>query len=128
MTILNCFYWHLGVGAGGGLAACIHQGVVNWPRFGKNGLKPGVLGDILIGAVAAGVVWGLDGPAATLDLGGVPALQLPLSPSQLVTSLLIGFGGGKILTLMSQKKAEQINTDDLAKVVKKIIENKERES
>jgi hypothetical protein len=68
-------------------------------------IRPGFLGNILIGAVAAGVSWGLYGPLSTyIILGSEKALALNppegvwLSLSSLVGAALIGISGARWLT------------------------------
>jgi hypothetical protein len=68
-------------------------------------LRPGVFGNILIGAVAAGVSWGLYGPLATYIIIGSdkamannPPEGIWLSLSSLVGAVLIGIGGARWLT------------------------------
>lgn len=70
----------------------------NHPRI----FRPGFLGNILIGAIAAGISWGLYGPfAAYVVFGdssaantGAPFLTL----SSLVGAIVVGVGGARWLT------------------------------
>ncbi|HLJ95079.1 MAG TPA: hypothetical protein VKU02_18025 [Gemmataceae bacterium] len=68
-------------------------------------LRPGFLGNLFIGAVAAGVSWGLYGPLATYIILGSdkalasnPAEGVSLSVTSLVGAVLVGVGGARWLT------------------------------
>jgi hypothetical protein len=72
-------------------------------------LRAGALGNLIIGAVAAGVSWGLYGPLAdALVIGTLPADAKPivasLSISTLFTAVLLGIGGARWLTNEIDKK------------------------
>jgi hypothetical protein len=73
-------------------------------------IRPGFLGNILIGAIAAGISWGLYGPfAASLIIGSgsetTPSTPLVgLSLSALVGAVLVGIAGAKWLTNEVDKK------------------------
>lgn len=64
--------------------------------------RPGVLGNILIGLVAAGISWGLYGPlSATPVMGGTsaaPAGAPSLTLAGLVGAVLVGVAGARWLT------------------------------
>jgi len=69
-------------------------------------LRPGYLGNILIGAIGAVVSWGLYGPLSSVLIAGTPeALQTNVSPDKiglslasLVGAILIGIAGARWLT------------------------------
>ena len=65
-------------------------------------VRPGFLGNILIGGVAAGISWGLYGPFAAYPLlGGAAdanADPVQLTLSALVGAVLVGVGGARWLT------------------------------
>jgi hypothetical protein len=72
---------------------------------GVSVLRPGCLGNILVGAIAAGVSWGLYGPLATFDIIGTkealksnPPEEISLSLSSLAGAILVGIGGARWLT------------------------------
>jgi len=76
-----------------------------WPRYqdrdGMKILRPGVLGNCLMSAVAAFVSWGLYGPAAAVHLVGAtnPApLPLTLTAGTVAGALLVGVAGARWLT------------------------------
>jgi hypothetical protein len=64
--------------------------------------RPGFLGNVLIGGVAATISWGLYGPfAASPLIGGPPTTSEPpvmLTLSALVGAVLVGIGGARWLT------------------------------
>jgi hypothetical protein len=65
-------------------------------------VRPGVIGNILISAIAAGVSWGLYGPFAVAVVVGSSAASTPPPPnltlSSLVGAVLVGISGAKWLT------------------------------
>lgn len=74
-------------------------------------IRPGFIGNVVIGAVAAGISWGLYGPLATFVLVGSaqaiarnPSVDIGLSLSTVVGAVLIGIGGAKWLTNEVDKK------------------------
>jgi hypothetical protein len=96
-----------GAGAVGGIVNVLlsdNQGFV-LPQFvttsGTQVFRPGAIGNIVIGAVAAGISWGLYGPFATSVVAGpVPAGSTPptLALAALVGAVLVGIGGARWLT------------------------------
>lgn len=61
--------------------------------------RPGFLGSMLVGSVAAGVSWGLYGPFAGVTIIGPGAgADVSLSLSALVGAVLVGIGGSRWLT------------------------------
>jgi hypothetical protein len=83
------------------------------PRTEETGgnriIRPGFLGNIITGGVAACVSWGLYGPfAARYVVGGPPSggpgTELGLTLSSLVGALLVGVGGARWLTNEVDKK------------------------
>jgi hypothetical protein len=98
-------------GAAGGLlnAYFTDNGFV-WPRVESVGAftitRPGFLGSMLVGGIAAVVSWGLYGPFASMPvLGGTDAVRpgAALTISALVGAVLVGVGGGRWLTDQADK-------------------------
>ena len=134
MTIWQIILLIAGFGALGGIVNSAISGEFNYPRFDPAAKvwRPGWIGNVLVGAVAALVVWGVYGPLASYDLVTGRAIELHLTVAQLLTSLVvglsgvhltvaqlltslvIGLSGGKILTLMAEKQAATISKDQLA--------------
>lgn len=90
-------------GVGGLLNAYFTDNGFVWPRVETVGgivvTRPGFLGSMLVGAVAAGVSWGLYGPFAGMNMvGGTPAAEASLTLSAFVGAVLVGIGGGRWLT------------------------------
>ncbi|MDP3774017.1 MAG: hypothetical protein Q8Q85_07080 [Gemmatimonadales bacterium] len=94
--------------------------------------RPGWVGNVLIGGIAALVFWGLYGPMAAAVLMGPidPAAPQPLlRVSELFAALLTGIGGGRLLTAEverrvfdREKKALTDTKDALATAVKSLAE------
>ena len=68
-------------------------------------LRPGYLGNVIVGAISAGISWGLYGPMANIIvLGSEAAIRknpeelFGISLSSLVGAVLIGVGGARWLT------------------------------
>lgn len=93
-------------GALGGLVnALISDNGFLWPqKASQNGstiVRPGMLGNALIGGVAAAISWGLYGPDSAIALFGSATAQAPIAPltlSGFVGAILIGVSGAKWLT------------------------------
>jgi hypothetical protein len=73
-------------------------------------IRPGVIGNIIIGAVAAGISWGLYGPFNLAVVFGAtppsadPLPQPYLTLAALVGAVLVGIAGAKWLTNEVDKK------------------------
>jgi hypothetical protein len=120
MTIWQIILLIAGCGAIGGIVNCAISGEFNYPRFdrGAKVWRPGWIGNVLVGAVASVVVWGIYGPLASYDVMTGHVADIHLTVAQLLSSLVIGLSGGKILTLMAEKQAATISKDQLAAAVK----------
>ena len=130
MTIWQIILAVAGWGALGGLANCLISGEVGLPRMDSETKvwRPGWIGNVLVGAIAAVVVWGIYGPLAAYDLaasGKPQAVQLTIA--QMLGSTVVGLSGGQILTLLAQKRADEIAKDTLAKTIKRSMGRKTKE-
>lgn len=78
--------------------------------------SPGWIGNVLIGAVAALVVWGLYGPMAKVAVisSGNVATPVALTIAEVAGSIVTGIGGGRILSSEVEKKALTKMKDELA--------------
>lgn len=99
--------------AGGVLNAWMSDNGFMLPRTEESGgnqfIRPGFLGNLITGGVAACVSWGLYGPfAAAYIVGGPPSgagvAALGLTLSSLVGAVLVGVGGARWLTNEVDKK------------------------
>jgi hypothetical protein len=107
------FWWITGViiivGALGGLinAFMSDSGFILPGRYDEGGnkiWKPGALGNMLLGAAAAFISWGLYGPFASFILmPPAPQTQANLTLSTLVGSFLVGIGGSRVITSEVEK-------------------------
>lgn len=67
-------------------------------------LRPGFLGNMVIGMVAAAISWGLYGPLSTMPIfSALPAVH-GLTLSALVGATLVGIGGARWVTNEIDKK------------------------
>jgi hypothetical protein len=105
MDICSLIGLMVGLGALGGLINCAISGEFHLPHTDKEAKiwRPGWVGNVLVGGVAAVVVWGIYGPLASFDLLGGQNLDPHLTLAQLFSSLVVGLGGGRILSLEAQK-------------------------
>jgi len=111
------------------------------PRFELDGKiwRPGWLGNVVVGAVAAIVASGIFGAASSIDVSaffvpdpvppaGVQAAPLRLPPvplGQLLLLVLVGFSGGRYLTVLSDKQLETITRNYLADALKAATANRQ---
>ena len=84
-------------------------------------VRPGFIGNVGIGALAAAVSWGLYGPLATYTilgnteaLGGNTAGEIGLSLASFVGAILVGVGGARWLTNEADKKMLRAAASDAA--------------
>jgi hypothetical protein len=99
-------------GIGGAVNAYLSDNGFAFPKHEKlDGsviIRPGFLGTMAVGAVAAVVSWGLYGPfasAAVVGPGPATGGDPPsLAVSALVGAVLVGIGGGRWLTDYSDKQ------------------------
>jgi hypothetical protein len=104
-----------GCGAVGGLVNALLAGDLHLPHREGNVYSPGWIGNVVIGAVAALVTWGLYGPLAKAGVVGyatVPAI------SELAGAILTGIGGGRILSNEVEKKALVKAKDELTETLR----------
>ncbi len=94
----------------GGLANClVAKEFVAMGRDSVSGVwRPGWLGNILVGAIAALVVWCVYGPFATSDVFAAFSTELHITFFQIGSSIVVGLGGGSLLTKMAQAQAESV--------------------
>ena len=108
----------------GGLVTCFHKDAVVLPKFDKRAKiwKPGAIGTVLSGAVAADLIWALYGPASSYDLLKTTPQTFSLTLGQLAGSFVTGLAGGKILTLMAQHRADEFTKGKLSKEIKTMVD------
>jgi len=118
------------LGGIGGIVNCAISREFGFPHFDQEAKvwRPGWLGNVLVGATAAVAVWGVYGPLASYDLVQGSHADIHLTVSQLLVSLVIGLGGGKILTLMVEKQARLIANDEFRSLLKSITKEKDESS
>ncbi len=114
-----------GAGALGGLTNCLLAGEFALPHsdVGRRVWNPGWISKIFIGAIAAVVIWGAYGPAASYDLVSGQLGEFHLTMAQLISSFLVGVSGAKILATVAQKEAERISKVDLAKTLNDVLKS-----
>jgi len=102
-------------GAIGGFVNCLIAGELVLPQFDKKTRiwRLGLLGNVLVGSVAALVMWGMHGPLSNFDLVNGSVADMHATVSQLLASIVVGLGGGNILTQMAQRQAESITAESL---------------
>lgn len=105
MTIwLVLVYICLAGTVGGVINALINRSGFELPKFVKIDdvtiYKPGLLGNMLVSAAAAGVSWGLYGPLGNYVIGALETPQAPptVTIGQLMGAVLVGTAGAKWFT------------------------------
>ncbi|MBD2028137.1 hypothetical protein [Leptolyngbya sp. FACHB-711] len=76
-------------------------------------VRPGFIGNVFIGAVAAIVSWGLYSPFAQVNL--LERHELSLTPSTIAAAMLIGVAGAKWLTSEVDKGLLKVAASEAAK-------------
>ena len=106
----------------GGLLNCAMTGEFVMPKIDPltRIWKVGWIGNVFIGGLSALVVWGMNGPLANFDIFSPNTVSLTLTVSQIVSNILVGMGGGNIITQMAQKQAERYAKDTLASTLERI--------
>lgn len=95
-------------GAGGVLNAFLSENGFPLPRKEEGVWRPGFIGNVVIGAAAAFVSWGLYGPYASAAIVGTDALpsdqSVFLTLSALTGAFVVGIGGARFLSSEVDKK------------------------
>lgn len=89
---------------------------------GRTLLRPGYLGNVLVGAIAALISWGLYGPLSAFALIGTaqamqanaPVNEISLSLASFVGALLVGAGGARWLSSEVDKNLLRAAATDAA--------------
>ncbi|MBD2255510.1 hypothetical protein [Nostoc parmelioides] len=98
---------------------------------GNSIIRPGFIGNVLIGAISAAISWGLYGPMAYYVIAGSPNLnQNPVESSgitlsSLVGAVLVGVGGARWLTNEVDKTLLKVAASEAASKVASSSEEKE---
>jgi hypothetical protein len=119
MSLFGALGFICAAGAIGGVinAFVSNNGDIILPRSVKDDqgnnvtFRPGIIGNVLVGAFAAGVNWGLYGPFTNnFVLGGEAPpepVQIGLTLAALTTAALVGFSGSRWLSNEVDKKLLQ---------------------
>jgi hypothetical protein len=117
------------LGAVGGLVNCIIHGFEP-PVWKGPSVRLGWFGNLVTGASAALVIWGIYGPLASYDLISGKETEIHCTVAQLLGSLIVGLSGGSILTLIAQTRVDHITKEVLGKALdstlEEVVQQKER--
>jgi hypothetical protein len=104
-----------GCGAIGGFVNALLAGDLHLPHREANLYSPGWIGNVVIGAVAALVFWGLYGPMAKVALIGMTVTpdHVTFTVAELAGSVVTGIGGGRILSSEVEKRVLNKTKDEL---------------
>ncbi len=106
-----------GAGLLGGIVTSLLAGQFQLPQLDKNAgvFRPGWIGNAVVGAVAALVIWGLYGPLATTVLLGEGAntVKASLRVADLMGAIVTGIGGSRILSAEVDKRLLAKAKEDL---------------
>ena len=100
----------------GGLINSLVAGELRLPYLDSDAkvYRPGWVGNVLVGGVAALVLWGLYGPMAHHDLIAAHANEtIALTVAELFGALVTGVGGGRLLSAEISRRALQVERDAL---------------
>lgn len=117
-------------GALGGLVKCFLADGFKKPSTDADGTvwRPGWYAHIIVGAVAALVVWGLYGPLAAFDVLNPDVTRPPsFKLGELVGAITVGLAGGQILSSMAEKSAEKVTRENLITTIKTLARNQSEE-
>ncbi len=130
MTILWAVGLIVATGMVGGLinALLADQGLI-FPKFetltgGHRILRPGFVGNILIGGVTAIVLAGLYSPLGAVEISAAQAPNLQLTFGSLAGALLSGIGGARLLTQEVDKRYIESTGEKLVSTAEEVIEDK----
>jgi hypothetical protein len=123
MEISSLMVLVAGLGAAGGIVNCAITGEFIFPKFDSATRiwRPGWVGNVLVGGAAATVVFGMNGPLASFDLFARQQPEMHFTVAQLISSIVVGLGGGNILTQFAQKQAERFSKNTLASTLSALI-------
>jgi hypothetical protein len=123
MDIIGVIILVVLLGALGGFANCLVAGEFHLPyKDAKTRVwKPGWIGTVLVGGIAAVLIWALYSPCASIDIIKGSLKDVSITISQLFSSLVVGLGGGRILMDIAAKKSEKVTRENLAKGMKDIL-------
>ena len=113
------------LGALGGILNCTISEEFVLPRFDaeNNRWRPGWIGNVLIGALTAVIIACMYGPMAQYDVISNSGVPSSLKLSELMGAVVIGMGGGNILTQLAKNQAERVSRGNLANLVSLLNEN-----
>lgn len=111
----------LACGGLGGLVNALLAGDLHLPHREENIYSPGWIGNVVVGAVAALVFWGLYGPMAKVAIIGTAVSNVPavFTIAELAGSVVTGIGGGRILSSDVEKRTLSNMKDSLAEALSK---------
>ncbi len=107
MTLWNVLFIVLAAGATGGFVnALMSDNGFVFPKTteygGRKILRPGFIGNIIVGGLGAAISWGLYGPFAASNILGTTSGETVMEPSLTLSSLvgaaLVGVAGARWLT------------------------------
>lgn len=105
---------------GGVLNSLLAGGFEHWHYdTAKKIWRPGWLGNVIIGAFAALVVWALYGPFSGYAVSTNEVFPLPVA--QIGGCILVGISGAKILSSMADKQADAFTKKQLSDALQTAI-------
>ncbi len=116
MSLLSLIGLIAACGAMGGVANCAIAGEFVLPRIDKSAKtwRPGWIGNVLVGSIAAVVIAGMYGPLSQVVLNATtPPTLPPVTMANLLGAVVVGLGGGNILTQLAQRQADQLARENL---------------
>ncbi len=123
MTVWTVLLSIATAGAAGGVINALleAEGLVLWRLQslpdGSRIVRPGFLGNVLVGSVTSLVLGGLYSPLVTVSLSAAEPVGVTLTIGMLAGALLSGVGGARVLTGEVKKRYADVTQRELAGTV-----------
>ena len=115
------------LGAIGGFVNCFLSNEFRLPEFNNNVWRPGWIGNVLIGLVAADLLAIMYGPLSGYDIINHKGLPTELLASEIGGAVLVGISGGRILTQLAQINADRLTKSNLINALETFNKGKDNE-
>lgn len=116
-----------GLGGLGGIINSALTGEFVMPNTENGTWRPGWIGNVITGLTAAIVIACTYGPMANYDFLDSEDKIESFTLSQAISAIIVGMGGGNILTQLAKNKAENTINKNLLETTENLIKTLEEE-